>query len=403
MKILQVSPAYYPAVSIGGPIYSMLALANLLALNDHYITTLTTPLGLSKKDFDQVIFDAPMQLGDRHKVVYQPYSGYAHFTWSPSSMRWLYEHLKGFDLAILHGVWNFPLMAAAFVCQKQGIPYVLYPHGTLYRETVNLRSGIKKRIMLALFIRNMLRRAARVVFTTSDEAQKVQAFLNLNLAASVVPNIVDHTEFESLPERGGLRHAVGIPVDHAVLLHLGRIATKKGLNTTLDVLSRLRAAGRKVSLLVVGGDEAGLRTQLELRAESLGIAAHVYFTGLLDRRQTLQALADSDVFILPSLSENFGMAVVEAMLARVPVVISDHVGLAPDILDAAAGVVVPLSGGAAAFTDAVGKLLDVEEYRRDLGAAGRYFAIDNYSNSAVSGRVESLLKDAVMEARHALR
>jgi len=403
LKILQVSPAYYPAICIGGPIFSTLALSKSLVASGHALTTLTTPLGLNQQDTAEVELGRSVQITRGHAIVYQPYSGYAHFTWSPPTLRWLRQHAKEFDLLILHGVWNFPLLAAAWICQRQSIPYVLYPHGTLYRDTVTLRSGLKKRIMLALFVRRMLRRAARVVFTTSDEAQKVQAFLGLKLSASIVPNIVDHSEFESLPTRGSLRRELGIPADSSVLLHLGRIATKKGLNTTLDVLARLRVAGRKVSLLIVGGDEGGLQAQLELQAQRLGIEAHVYFTGLLGRQQTLQALVDSDVFILPSLSENFGMAVVEAMLASVPVVISDHVGLAPDVASAAAGVVVPLSGGAAAFTDAVGKLLDMDEYRRELGAAGRYFAIANYSNSAVSGRVESLLKDAVMEARHALR
>lgn len=403
LKILQVSPAYYPALSIGGPIFSTLALTQLITLNNHHVTTLTTPLGLSREDSERVIFNTPTQLSPGHEVVYQPYSGYAHFTWSPATLRWLSKHAKEFDLLILHGIWNFPLLAAAWICQRQGLPYLLYPHGTLYKETVTLRSGGKKRIMLKLFVRRMLSRAARVVFTTSDEAQKVQNFLKLNLNAVVLPNIVDHKEFDNLPTRGALRQELGIPSDHAVLLHLGRIATKKGLSTTVDVLARLLAAKHKVSLLIVGGDEAGQRAALELQAKSLGISANLHFAGLLDRQQTLQALADSDIFILPSLSENFGMAVVEAMLARVPVVISDYVGLAPDVAAADAGVVVPLSGGAAGFADAVGKLLDVHEYRQNLGAAGREFAIANYSNSAVSGQLELLLSDVLAEEPHVIR
>ena len=399
MNILQVSPAYYPALSIGGPILATVALAKVLISNNHQITTLTTPLGLSEQDAAVVIYNSPKVNANIHDgyFVYQPYSGYAHFTWSPASMRWLREHAKEFDLVILQGIWNFPLLAAAWVCQSQSIPYVLYPHGTLYRETVNLRSGLKKRFMLTLFVRRMLKRAARVVFTTSDEAQNVQTFLGLQLKAAIVPNIVDSAEFESLPTRGVLRQSLGIPTDTKILLHLGRIATKKGLSTTLDVLARLRASGRKVSLLIVGGDEAGQRPKLERHAQRLGISSEVYFTGLLDRLQTLQALADADVFILPSLSENFGMAVVEAMLARLPVVISDHVGLAPDVAEAGSGVVVPLSGGAPAFADAVGKLLDFDKYRKNLGEAGRVFALANYSNSAVSGQIERLLNDVLLE------
>jgi glycosyltransferase involved in cell wall biosynthesis len=403
MKILQIAPAYYPALSIGGPILSTLALNKLLTINNHQVTTLTTPLGLCDADARKITYGTPVDSPCGSSLIYQPYSGYAHFTWSPASLRWLKKHAKEFDLVIVQGVWNFPLMAAAWVCQRDGIPYALFPHGTLYRETVNLRSGIKKRFMLLLFVRRMLKRAARVVFTTTDEAQKVQAFLGLQLRVAMVPNIVDPAEFEFLPKRGALRQLLGIPADTAILLHLGRITRKKALHTTLDVLARLHAKGKKVSLLIVGGDEAGQQAELEQQAQHLGISAAVHFTGLLDRLQITQALADSDVFMLPSLSENFGIAVVEAMMARLPVVISDHVGLAPDIAAAGSGVVVLLSEGAPAFADAVSKLLDSDEYRKVLGEAGRQFAIDNYSNAAVSDKIELLLNDIQQEIRHVPR
>jgi glycosyltransferase involved in cell wall biosynthesis len=400
LRILQVSPAYFPAISIGGPIFSSLALKNLLVLNGHFVTTLTTPLGLSDQDADGVSYGVPVALQPNHEIVYQPFSGYAHFTWSPSTMRWLYRHAKTFDVVILHGVWNFPLLAAALISQLQGIPYVLYPHGTLYKETITLRSERKKRLLLAVFVRRMLSRAARVVFTTSDEAQKVQSYLNLSLKATILPNIVEPEEFSTLPARGSLRTILGIPNDHAVLLHLGRIASKKGLGITIDVLASLQATGHKVSLVVAGGDEAGQQENLELKAEHLGIRQFVHFTGLLDRKNTLHALSDADVFILPSLSENFGMAVVESMLSGVPVVISDQVGLAADIAAANAGVVVPLDGGSAAFSRAVGQLLDMDEYRLNLAETGRRFAIQNYSNAAVSNKLDTLLNDVKSETRH---
>lgn len=397
MKILQVCPAYYPALSFGGPILSTLALNKLLSKR-HEVTTLTTPLGLEPGDAQRIVFDRPTPSPCGGTLVYQPYSGYQHFTWSPASLAWLRRHARQFDVVLLQGVWNFPLMAAAWVCQRQGIPYALFPHGTLSEEAVTLRSGLKKRLMLALFVRSMLERASRIVFTTRYEVAKVQSHLHFKLSPAVVPNIVDDTEFDVLPPRGALRNQLQISDDAVVLLHLGRVTPVKRILTSVRVLSRLRQVGKPVVLLVVGGDESGHRAEIVELAESLGVCGQVHFTGLLGREASKQAFADADIFLLPSLSENFGMAVAEAMLARLPVVISDHVGLAQEVAGMSAGIVVPLAAGDEGFANAVSGLIDDPLQRMALAEAGRVFAQSAYSEAAVASKMERLLDDIRCES-----
>jgi hypothetical protein len=84
-------------------------------------------------------------------LLYKRYFGYPNLTFSPSTLVWLLKEAKNYDLAILHGVWNFPIFAAAIVCRWRRIPYVLFPHGTLYRETVEMRSSLPKRLLLKLY------------------------------------------------------------------------------------------------------------------------------------------------------------------------------------------------------------------------------------------------------------
>jgi glycosyltransferase involved in cell wall biosynthesis len=128
-------------------------------------------------------------------------------------------------------------------------------------------------------------------------------------------------------------------------------------------------------------------------AKSLYVGDQVYFTGMLGREASKQALADADIFLLPSLSENFGMAVVEAMLARLPVIISDHVGLAQEISEMSAGVVVPLAAGDEGFSNAISELIDDSPRRKALAESGRVFAKATYSETAVASKMELLLND----------
>jgi glycosyltransferase involved in cell wall biosynthesis len=112
---------------------------------------------------------------------------------------------------------------------------------------------------------------------------------------------------------------------------------------------------------------------------------------MLDRDAAKEALVDADIFVLSSLSENFGMAVAEAMLCGLPVVISENVGLAQDIARADAGVVVTLDPDSKALTLALASLLDNKPRRQTLAEHGRRFAIDNYDEPAVEERVNQLI------------
>ena len=152
--------------------------------------------------------------------------------------------------------------------------------------------------------------------------------------------------------------------DRPVVACVSRLAPEKGV----DVLVRAHARLGRGALLVIAGD--GPETERCRRlAEELGAADRVRFLGLV--RDVPRVLGGCDVAVVPSLApEAFGLAVVEAMAAGKPVVVSDA-GALPDIIDhGRCGVVVP-RGDAAAMADAIGRLLDGPVFAAQLGAAGR--------------------------------
>jgi glycosyltransferase involved in cell wall biosynthesis len=394
MRILQVSPAYFPAISIGGPIFSMLALAKVLC-KDHDVDTLTTQLGLRESNSSAPRYNHFEREPCGSRVIYRRYYGYPNLTFSPGTMAWLVKELNHYDLAVLHGVWNFPIGAAALMCQWHHVPYVIFPHGTLYRETIDLHSARAKRLMLKLYVRRMLEHAARIAFTTNDEARQVTCHLGFNLRPFIVPNIVEAADFAKLPPRGLFRARHNISATAEMLLHYGRITRKKGLEFAVKALAALRRQGRNVVLAIVGGDDDGYKAKVQAMAADLRVEDAVIFAGLLGREEGKTALVDADIFVLPSHSENFGMAVVEAMLCLLPVVVSENVGLAEDLARADVGVVIRLDPDAGSLTQALTALLDNKTRRESLGIRGRQFAIENYDANAVRDQVNELLNSAL--------
>ena len=399
MKILQVAPAYFPAISIGGPIFSTLAFAKVLCSKNH-VDTLSTQLGLEKSDWPNVHYNHFGVSPAGGAIIYKKYFGYPNLTFSPGVLVWLLKEAHRYDLAILHGVWNFPLMAAAWVCQLRRVPYVIFPHGTLSREAVEQHSTAPKRLLLRLWVRRMLEGAARIAFTTQNEARRVTEHLHFNLHPFIIPNIVEASDFATLPQRGSFRANHGIGATTHILLHYGRIARVKGIEFTVKALAALRRQGRDVVLAIVGGDGEGHKARLQALVADLHVDDAVIFAGMLDREQGKCALVDADVFVLPSYSENFGMAVVEAMLCRLPVVVSSGVGLAEELARANVGVVVPLEPDASSLTQALAALLDDKARRESLGLRGHQFAVDSYDTPAVAAQIDQLVRAAVGAAPH---
>ena len=142
--------------------------------------------------------------------------------------------------------------------------------------------------------------------------------------------------------------------------------------------------------MIVGPDDECLRDPFQRLASDLGVADQTHFAGPRYGDERLTALADADLWLLPSHTENFGNAVIEAMAAGVPTVISTAVNLSGDVARARAGRVVACEAGA--FARVCAELLDDAGERRRLAAAGRQFAAA-YDWPAISGQMAAMFRE----------
>jgi glycosyltransferase involved in cell wall biosynthesis len=178
-------------------------------------------------------------------------------------------------------------------------------------------------------------------------------------------------EFDQLPPRETLRRWWLSGYEGPVILFLGRLTYKKGVDLLIRAFGHTRAAV-DARLVIAGPDDEGLTAGLQQLARELGVGDDVAFIGPVYGEDRLAALSAADVWALSSHTENFGIAVVEAMAAGTAVVVSPAVNLAEDITAADAGIVAELEPGAfgAALTD----VLTDDLRRRSLQRRAREFA-----------------------------
>lgn len=388
-RVLQVSPAYYPAISIGGPIFTNLTFSKALEDVDCQIEVLTTTQGLTEEQKAQITIGQLSTTEFSYPIWRFPYIGYSNYTFSPGLFFWLFKHVKRFDLVVMQAVWNFPIMAAYLACKWHKIPFFIIPHGSLYDETFHLKSSKVKKFFLALYVKKMLIEAKRVLFSTRDESLKVNKFLSIPIKSSIVPNIVDVENFNLLPAKGTFRQKFGLDEDQIILTHYGRVTIKKGINYVLDVLPELIKQYPKVLYVIAGSDEGNYVQELQDIIQKNNLEKHVVFTGLLSPEEGKELLVDTQIFVLPSLSENFGMSVVEALLCGASVIISEHVGIALDLQEAGGAKVIKLNDQS--LFEAIYSLLENTNEREKMAQMGREFVIQNYSYQAVEKQLTQLI------------
>lgn len=361
MRVLHVSPSYYPAFQFGGPIQSVQLLNKTLRSQGIAVDVFTTNAGLENRR------DVPLRQWQDVQgvpVKYFPYKGYIHYNFSVPLWQELHRTVRNYDVVHITAVWNFPVLAAARACQHSKVPYIISPRGTLYPETIALKSATFKKVYFHLLAKQYLNRAAALHFTATDERDKVLDYMSLKTSALVIPNGVELDEFDRF---NGNEIGSFLPaelVGKKYILFLGRLHPKKGLDLLLSAFSDVQHEFPDHRLVLAGPNSDGYQTTLEKWASEHGISQKVIFTGMLTGKAKIATIKAADVFVLSSYSENFGMSVVESMAAGTPVVITKAVGISSEILESRAGVVTDTS--ARSVTDGLLSLLRDDTYRKTI-------------------------------------
>ena len=236
----------------------------------------------------------------------------------------------------VHALFSFSSTAAAGVARRLGVPYILRPLGTLTSYGVTRRRPWLKSASLACLEGPALRAAAAVHFTSPEEEREAR-LLGVALKGVVIPLGIEGVRKGN---RDRVLAKLGIPAAGPIVLALSRIDPKKNFEGLLGALRILCREGLIPTLLIGGAGERNYVGSLRDLAIREGIGEQVHWLGQVGGQVKEDLLAAAGVFVLPSFSENFGLAAVEAMAAELPCVLGRGVALAEQASRAGAGVVV---------------------------------------------------------------
>jgi len=373
MKILQVTPSYFPAFRFGGPTQSVHLLNKELIRQGQNIEVITTPAGIAH---DRMPILNKQILQEGVPVTYYPFSGYEHYNFSPDLFKAVWKSVQQKNIVHITAVWNFPVAATAFACRWFKIPYVLSPRGTIYAETIAHRSANLKKLYYNLISFRDIKGAAALHFTSQDEADKVSQVFGLNQKNAIIPNGIDLTEF-SIPDKP-LSQWIPFPIDpqKKYLLFLGRIDKKKGLDQITEAFPIIAHKYPETQLILAGPDNEGYGNWVKAQFQNKISPDRIIWTGPVEGKTKIALYYLSSLFLLPSYSENFGMSVVEALACNCPVIISDKVGLWPGIKSSDAGWVIP--NDAKALVESISQALDNPKIALQKGLNGNTWVKNNF-------------------------
>lgn len=376
LRILQISPTYYPAVRYGGPIRSVHSLASGLARRGHDVHVFTTNVdGDGTLD---VPLGQPVAMDDV-KVTYFDVPALRRLYWSPDMGSALRKAVPEFDVVHLQSLYLWPTSTAARVAERAKVPYMISPRGMLVNELVQRKSRWVKQAWLQLVERRSFARAQGVHVTTTLEAEEAAHFGFRMPEMFCVPNGVQYPAMHAPLSEGPF---ADIPKPYA--LFVGRINWKKGL----DRLVRAWKHVPNLVLLIAGNDEERYRPKLQALAAAEGVATRLRFLGPVRDEHKWALYESASMFVLPSYSENFGNVVAEAMAMSCPVVVTPEVGLASLVREVGAGVVS--DGDPITLGKAIRELQEKPLLRQQMGQQGRKAVTERLSPDAVAARMEAV-------------
>lgn len=391
MKILHLTPTYYPAYRNGGPVLSVHNLNKWLVKRGVEVTVYTTNVdgayGLNVPLGQEVVIDGV-------KVYYFPVNCLPKkWSYSREFHRFLVKNIRHFDLIHITSVFLAFSALGGYYARKFHKPYVISPRGSLMEEPLK-KKFLKKSFYIALWERYNLKLADLIHFTAENEKKEYfkLGFPTKNFV--VIPNSFDDSEFQQLIDVKNFKKKFGLTSDKKIILFLSRINWKKGFDTLIPALAEVGQKEPRALLLICGGDDEKYRRVVEALVREYHAESMVKFTDMVTGSDKIAALAAAEIFVLPSYSENFGMAVVEAMYAGLPVVITQEVGISPQIKKNQAGLIIKKD--IHELSEAILSLLGNPALAETMGKRGRELAQKEFSADSIADKFEALYRKIIV-------
>ena len=269
-----------------------------------------------------------------------------------------------YDVVWLHG-YNYAAYLIAFLAAKsKGLP--VFMRGETHLELS--RTGCKRRVHKFLFSRGF--RFVDAFLAIGSANRKYYKAMGVpDHKIFNVPYTVDNDRFiagSSLiqEERDAVRTRLGLPLNKPVVLYASKFMRRKHPDDLIRAAALLRDRGYNFSVLMVGS--GGIDAELRALVKNLGLI-NVLFGGFVNQSELPRIYAASDVFVLPSENEPWGLIVNEVMCAGIPVIVSDEVGCVPDLVKDGINGYHIKARSPQSLADALERVLADPKRRNDMG------------------------------------
>ena len=370
MRILHVIPSV--AVGDGGPAKAVLEMSRDAIQRGAQAEIVTT--NADGKGVQQASAGEPIDV-QGVKITYYPIIGGNYYKVSPALAAALKTKILAADVVHIHSLYQFPSTVAAHYCRRFKVPYMVRPHGTLdpylFRRHRAAKMVVRGRIRAA----KSAKPRRRYISSRRRKCGWPGPWVQFTPVVAPLGVDVDQAIGERRPD--AFASTWPETVGKKVILFFGRLNFKKGLDILARAFGRLARRRDDVVLVVAGPDTEGYGAKVRGWLEDEGVLDRTLFTGMLTGARKSAALSGATLFVLPSYSENFGIAVVEAMAAGQPVVISKHVNICREVADAEAGLVVNTDADEVA--NAMETLLDDPALAERMGLNGKRLVRDCFT------------------------
>jgi glycosyltransferase involved in cell wall biosynthesis len=214
-----------------------------------------------------------------------------------------------FDILHGHGLWLMPNIYPADMASRKNIPLLLSPRGMLGEDALQFSNRIKG-LFWFLFQHQAAERVSSFHATSVSEYEDIRR-AGLKQPVAIIPNGIDIPDFDLMPARQGN--------NRPFILSLGRIHPKKGLDRLVRAWASVESEFPQWALKIVGPDERGHVAELKRLVQQLGLKnVHILPPSFADEK--IELMRNAELFVLPTLNENFAMTVAESLAVATPVI-----------------------------------------------------------------------------------
>ena len=367
MNIVHVIRDIDPAA--GGPVAAIFGLVAAQSQFGHDVSLVTTDYRLNQHP----TMDASVTLC--HCI-------FAPWRYAPSMRLELQRKIQNADVVHVHTTWEYPTLLAIKLSKRLSTPCIMRPCGMLDKWSLSQKS-LKKKLYLKIFSRTLFHSNVILHFTT--EAERSKSCWPDSLETFVMGNGLSGEAFAEKEMASEFFRMYPKLMNKKLVLFLARLDSKKQPDVVIRSFSMIAPIFPGVHLVIAGPGEKGFVARLKRQAEALGIIGSVTFTGMLSGLSLHAAYRAATVYVLPSLQENFGITVAEAMAGSCPVIISDQVDIKDIVENTNAGIVC--SPSVDGVVPALMSILASPEKAQAMGQNGRRAALREFSWGHIANKL----------------